>query len=67
MESKINFVPSNPSHVSDFSDEVIEMTKMEKIISSHMSESIKTSAHVQSFIEVYQLLFLDRQHIYSFM
>ena len=52
MESKINFVPSNPSHVSDFSDEVIEMTKMEKIISNHMSESIKTSAHVQSFIEV---------------
>ena len=52
MESKINFVPSSPSHVSDFSDEVIEMTKMEKIISNHMSESIKTSAHVQSFIEV---------------
>ena len=52
MESKINFVPSNPSHVSDFSDEVIEMTKMQKIISNHMSESIKTSAHVQSFIEV---------------
>ena len=39
-------------NVSDFSDEVIEMTKMGKIISQHMTESVKTSAHVQSFIEV---------------
>jgi 2-oxoglutarate dehydrogenase E2 component (dihydrolipoamide succinyltransferase) len=33
-------------------DQIIEMTKMGKIISRHMSESIKISAHVQSFIEV---------------
>ena len=33
-------------------DQIIEMTKMGKIISKHMSESIKISAHVQSFIEV---------------
>ena len=39
-------------NVSDFSDEVIEMTKMGKIISQHMTESVKTSAQVQSFIEV---------------
>ena len=37
---------------SDFSDEVIEMTKMGKLISQHMTDSVKTSAHVQSFIEV---------------
>ena len=28
------------------------MTRMEKILSSHMTDSIKKSAHVQSFIEV---------------
>ena len=33
-------------------DQIIEMTKMGKIISKHMSESIKISAHVQSIIEV---------------
>jgi len=33
-------------------DQIIEMSKMGKIISKHMSESIKISAHVQSFIEV---------------
>ena len=33
-------------------DQVIEMTRMEKILSSHMTDSIKKSAHVQSFIEV---------------
>ena len=33
-------------------DQIIEMTRMEKILSSHMTDSIKNSAHVQSFIEV---------------
>jgi len=33
-------------------DEVIEMTRMGKLIASHMVNSIQTSAHVQSFIEV---------------
>jgi len=33
-------------------DEVIEMSRMGKIVSKHMVDSIKTSAHVQSFIEV---------------
>ena len=32
-------------------DQIIEMTKMGKIISKHMSDSIKISAHVQSFVE----------------
>lgn len=38
--------------VIDGDDEVIEMTRMGKIISQHMINSIQTSAHVQSFIEV---------------
>ncbi|QED37626.1 2-oxo acid dehydrogenase subunit E2 [Antarcticibacterium arcticum] len=33
-------------------DEIIEMTRMGKMISHHMVESNTTSAHVQSFIEV---------------
>ncbi len=33
-------------------DEVIEMSRMGKLISQHMVNSIQTSAHVQSFIEV---------------
>lgn len=33
-------------------DEIIEMSRMGKLISKHMVDSIQTSAHVQSFIEV---------------
>ena len=33
-------------------DEVIEMTRMGKLIAKHMVDSVSTSAHVQSFIEV---------------
>lgn len=33
-------------------DEIIEMSRMGKIISKHMTDSLQTSAHVQSFIEV---------------
>ena len=33
-------------------DEVIEMTRMGKLIAKHMVNSVSTSAHVQSFIEV---------------
>ena len=33
-------------------DEVIEMNRMGKMIAHHMVESVQTSAHVQSFIEV---------------
>ena len=32
--------------------EVIEMTRMGKLIAKHMVESVSTSAHVQSFVEV---------------
>jgi 2-oxoglutarate dehydrogenase E2 component (dihydrolipoamide succinyltransferase) len=33
-------------------DEVVPMTRMEQMISDHMTHSLKTSAHVQSFIEI---------------
>ncbi|MDB0602913.1 dihydrolipoamide acetyltransferase family protein [Tenacibaculum maritimum] len=33
-------------------DEIIEMSRMGKLISKHMVASIQTSAHVQSFIEI---------------
>lgn len=32
-------------------DEIVEMTRMGKLIAHHMVESVQTSAHVQSFIE----------------
>ena len=52
IESDSNIIQPEKLNVSDFSDEVIEMTKMGKIISQHMTDSVKISAHVQSFIEV---------------
>ncbi len=33
-------------------DEIIEMTRMGKLVAHHMVASVQTSAHVQSFIEV---------------
>ena len=55
IENSITFEQSedisNPVFVTNGEDEVIEMTRMGKLISHHMLESIKTSAHVQSFIE----------------
>ena len=41
----------NSSTVSG-SDQFREMTRMENLIANHMMSSLKTSAHVQSFIEV---------------
>lgn len=43
-------VASKPAVVSG-EDEIIEMTRMGKLISQHMTDSLQTSAHVQSFIE----------------
>ena len=37
--------------VASGGDEIIEMTRMGKLISKYMVESVQTSAHVQSFIE----------------
>ncbi len=33
-------------------DEIIEMTRMGKLVARHMVDSVQTSAHVQSFVEV---------------
>jgi len=37
--------------VSSGEDEIIEMTRMGKLIAHHMVQSVQTAAHVQSFIE----------------
>lgn len=42
--------PKVPVSVSG-GDEIIEMTRMGKLISNHMTQSVQTSAHVQSFLE----------------
>ena len=36
----------------DGNDQIVEMSRMEKLISNHMKSSIQTAAHVKSFIEV---------------
>ena len=43
--------PKTPISVNG-EDEIIEMSRMGKMIAHHMVESVQTSAHVQSFIEV---------------
>lgn len=43
-------VPAQPSLGGG--DQILEMSRMEKLISKHMKSSLETSAHVQSFIEV---------------
>ncbi|MCX7547602.1 dihydrolipoamide acetyltransferase family protein [Xanthomarina sp. F1114] len=43
--------PAATPVVASGEDEIIEMTRMGKIIAHHMVESVQTSAHVQSFIE----------------
>ncbi|GAA4815686.1 dihydrolipoamide acetyltransferase family protein [Litoribaculum gwangyangense] len=40
-----------PTIIPSGEDEIIEMTRMGKLIAHHMVESVQTSAHVQSFIE----------------
>jgi len=37
--------------ISSGEDEIIEMTRMGKLVAKHMVNSVQTSAHVQSFIE----------------
>ncbi|UKM64586.2 2-oxo acid dehydrogenase subunit E2 [Flavobacteriaceae bacterium GSB9] len=39
------------SVVASGEDEIIEMTRMGKLVAQHMVDSVHTSAHVQSFIE----------------
>ena len=49
--SKITPKPAPAPVVVSVDDEIIEMTRMGKLIAHHMVESVQTSAHVQSFIE----------------
>ncbi|MGK0176093.1 MAG: 2-oxoglutarate dehydrogenase E2 component (dihydrolipoamide succinyltransferase), partial [Ulvibacter sp.] len=53
-KAKVTAQPDNSSPKTTSlsgGDEIIEMTRMGKLIAHHMVESIQTSAHVQSFIE----------------
>ncbi|MCB7480818.1 dihydrolipoamide acetyltransferase family protein [Christiangramia sediminis] len=45
-------VSSQPEPVVSGEDEIIEMSRMGKMIAHHMVDSVQKSAHVQSFIEV---------------
>ncbi len=44
-------IENTPPLVASGEDEIIEMTRMGKLIAKHMVDSLQTSAHVQSFIE----------------
>ena len=45
-------IPIQNTNPHQASDSIREMTRMEGLIAEHMMSSLKTSAHVQSFIEV---------------
>lgn len=49
IESKVS---SQPEPLVSGEDEIIEMSRMGKMIAHHMVDSVQKSAHVQSFIEV---------------
>lgn len=52
LSSDNSLLDTVSSNTISRSDEIIEMTRMGKLISKHMVSSLQTSAHVQSFIEV---------------
>lgn len=56
IEKVEKFIPLQVQKASPVSvngeDEIIEMTRMGKLVSKHMVNSVQTSAHVQSFIEI---------------
>ncbi len=39
-------------NISSGADDIIEMSRMGKLVAKHMVDSLQTSAHVQSFVEV---------------
>ena len=53
VSEQVNVTASQPKAmpVASGEDEIIELTRMGKLIAYHMVESVQTSAHVQSFIE----------------
>ena len=49
---KMEKTPTSPQILGvSGSDEIVQMDRMRKIISNHMTTSLKTSAHVTSFVE----------------
>ncbi|NJB70611.1 2-oxoglutarate dehydrogenase E2 component (dihydrolipoamide succinyltransferase) [Saonia flava] len=52
LESVSKPINTSQSTYISKEDEVVPMTRMGKLIAQHMSDSVSTSAHVQSFIEV---------------
>jgi 2-oxoglutarate dehydrogenase E2 component (dihydrolipoamide succinyltransferase) len=50
-EKTVSEAPKAQPALVSGDDEIIEMTRMGKLISKHMVDSVQTSAHVQSFIE----------------
>ena len=51
LETSKEAQKSTPIKVVSGEDEIIEMSRMGKLVSKHMVDSVQTSAHVQSFIE----------------
>jgi 2-oxoglutarate dehydrogenase E2 component (dihydrolipoamide succinyltransferase) len=51
-QAKASAAPAAPVININSSDEIIELNRMAKLTSEHMTKSLATSAHVQSFIEV---------------
>ena len=51
ITSNKQVAPAAPVSVNG-GDEIIEMSRMGKLIAKHMVDSVQTSAHVQSFIEI---------------
>ncbi|MDA9002125.1 2-oxo acid dehydrogenase subunit E2 [Flavobacteriaceae bacterium] len=52
FETRFKTTSSVNPVISSGEDEIIEMSRMGKLVSKHMTDSLQTSAHVQSFIEV---------------
>lgn len=50
--SQVNYTKLSNSLTFKGEDQIVEMTRMGKLISKHMISSIQISAHVQSFIEI---------------
>jgi len=51
-QARASAAPAAPVININSSDEIIELNRMAKLTSEHMTKSLATSAHVQSFIEV---------------
>ncbi|MEM9077373.1 MAG: dihydrolipoamide acetyltransferase family protein [Bacteroidota bacterium] len=52
VAEKVEVKKEAPKTVVSGGDEVIPLTRMGKLIAKHMVDSVNTSAHVQSFVEV---------------